>query len=168
MKKKTISIFLVILLFLITGCGNEKQLVNNNDNNNAQNNDKEIIIDKQLVEIFNYFSDKIGIANFDDCFDYVKNSNYEYMIIDPQTAIEDDILAEIKIYSNDTQNVYLSFYPKNEQETLALLCYNNNEYELSIGNDYHTTKIKYEAFDRILKKSISKSNVDELLEYIIK
>lgn len=160
MKKNNIILIIlvvfILLLFLYFKYDSRVKEINNNLNNTKtiDNNEIEKVDDDELIktnillvdEVFVSYSDKVGVLSWNSAKESLDKDKYKNTINEPNK----DTIGKIKIYDENNNYVFLSFYPKNGSEILSMLTYesSDNVYELSINNNYHTSYVKYNLFDR--------------------
>lgn len=149
MKNKKISlIFLASLLVIsLTACSKETPSKptddiskNQSEEENTEAKEENIEVSKLFKDAFEPFSNSIGTSKFKS--DLEKLSKLDYSI-KSVTPTKDDV-GQIEVKDNSGNYVSLFYYPKNDEEILALLTYNSNGYEVSIKNEYHkSSTLKY-------------------------
>lgn len=122
---------------------------------------------KLYDDIFLHFKDSVGEATFDEIKEYILSLDYNYEITEPT---EED-LGTFKVYDESGNYVYICCYlqKSNNIETMATLNYHNaeTENEITISDASHTSKIKYETFDKSKETPRSEVNsLDDLLKFM--
>ncbi len=183
-KNKNICIILLVVFCLIniTACSNKtekkdevenqvaininQQKENNENNENEINsNEEEYSTTSLFDEVFEVFSNKIGKSNFEEDESYVKSlTNYSVEVTIP----DDESIGRIKVSDESGDYVSLLYYPQNGKETLTLVAFNRNGYEISISNELHELNtLKYTTYDiNATEKNKNVSDIDDLKKFM--
>lgn len=180
-KRKSICLVLLVVFSLIniTACSNtsdkqdeiEKQVEINTDQQ-IENNESEISPNVEeyptttlFDEVFEVFYSKVGKSNFNEDEKYVKSlSNYSVEVTIP----DDENIGRLKVSDESGDYVSLLYYPKNNSETLCLVAFNRNGYEISVSDELHESNtLKYSTYDiNVTEKNKEVSTIDDLKKFM--
>lgn len=161
MKKNNLYFIIIIFIVLLICFILPITLVSHNENKykNDNNKDDQIKYDSKYEEkeialtnnylidnLFITYSEVVGELNWDSANENLDDKKFEIEIIEPS----DDVIGKIKIFDENNNYIFLSFYPKNGNEILSMLTYESSDgnYELSVNNNYHTTSNKYTFYNK--------------------
>ena len=180
-KRKSICLVLLVVFSLIniTACSNtsdkqdeiEKQVEINTDQQ-IENNESEISPNVEeyptttlFDEVFEVFYSKVGKSNFNEDEKYVKSlSNYSVEVTIP----DDENIGRLKVSDESGDYVSLLYYHKNNSETLCLVAFNRNGYEISVSDELHESNtLKYSTYDiNANEKNKEVSTIDDLKKFM--
>jgi len=123
-------------------------------------------------DFYEPYTDSMGKLNYYGFSTVEKLNNYR---VEYTPGSEED-LCVYKIYAENGDYVYMSFYPANIEddpdnwiETLSLLCYeSSDEKEISISDNFHVgNTLKYSTHDPNREpKNVEVNSVDELVAFM--
>ena len=163
MKKVVFVALVIVLLSVLTGCGNNNIAVKT-----TATTISELETTKLYDEIFVGLSKKVGKYTFAQCKQYVKDKGYVGTIEEP-TATKSGIIT-----IEDKNGFILTIdcaIGSNDVETLCLLSYatNDGNYSASVSDFYGFGDIKYQTYDMGReKKALYVKSIDEITEFLFR
>jgi endonuclease YncB( thermonuclease family) len=121
-------------------------------------------------EIFLQYYEKIDTITYEEAVSLI-NSYYITENTTPYIDEEDGGTYgsySIRVKDESDMHVYMSFYSNSKDlETLSLITYGNDNYEISISDNYHMSSVKYKTYavDRN-PRNIEVTELEDLIQFI--